>query len=224
MRRRCSDSIPGRIAAATINPRKSRAMTILIFHRASAPTMIARATRVVTAVFRAVAPMARGLWPSGESCKPNVERAGGANRRPCEAAWDRSCATVGARRGCGGRRGCVSRGGVAVLSGGGGALGRRGRCGYGGRLAVGSDAGGADDREAVRGARRRAAASGGGAARASRRGRDGAGAARAIARIRDGLCRRPRDLVRRRTAWTRRAAVALKPGSDPGTWLEQPCP
>src|SRR3954462_4828845 len=70
MRRRCSDSIPGRIAAATMNPRKSRAMTILIFHRASAPTMIARATRVVTAVLRAVAPMARGLWPSGESCKP----------------------------------------------------------------------------------------------------------------------------------------------------------
>ena len=36
--RRCSQSTPGRIAAAMMNPRKSRAMTTLIFQSASAST------------------------------------------------------------------------------------------------------------------------------------------------------------------------------------------
>src|SRR5947208_12699328 len=47
----------GRIAAATMKPEKSRAMTSLIFQRASAPTTTLRTTSVATAARRAVEPM-----------------------------------------------------------------------------------------------------------------------------------------------------------------------
>src|SRR5437764_11019616 len=70
---RSSHSTPGRIAAAMMNPRKMRAMTALIFQSASAATTIESATRVAVAARRAVAPMARGLWPCGESRKPMVD-------------------------------------------------------------------------------------------------------------------------------------------------------
>src|SRR5579862_4948251 len=72
--RRFSHSTPGRIAAATMNPRKSRAMTALIFQRASAATTIDRATSVAVAARRAVPLMARGLSPRGETRKPMDER------------------------------------------------------------------------------------------------------------------------------------------------------
>src|SRR4051794_7919275 len=49
--------MPGRIAAATMKPMKTRAMTTLIFQSASAPTITLRATSVATAARRAVRPM-----------------------------------------------------------------------------------------------------------------------------------------------------------------------
>src|SRR5690349_18979574 len=64
---------PGRIAAASVKPRKSRAMTTLSFQSARAATMIERATSVAVAVRRAVVSMARGLSPCGEARKPMDE-------------------------------------------------------------------------------------------------------------------------------------------------------
>src|SRR5947207_11752028 len=57
--RRSSQTTPGRIAAATITPRKTRAITTLIFQRASAAMTMPRTTRVATATRRAVVPMTR---------------------------------------------------------------------------------------------------------------------------------------------------------------------
>src|SRR5712691_4184724 len=75
-RARCwSHSTPGRMAAATMTPRKTSAMTILIFHSASAATTIASATIVVTAARRAMAPMSRDLSPCVEACKPMLASA-----------------------------------------------------------------------------------------------------------------------------------------------------
>src|SRR3954467_10499200 len=55
--RRSSHSMLGRIAAATMIPEKSRAMTTRIFQSTSAPTTTLRATSVATAARRAVVPM-----------------------------------------------------------------------------------------------------------------------------------------------------------------------
>src|ERR1700756_5467694 len=52
---RFSHSTLGRMAAAMMNPRKSRAMTALIFHRARAATTIDSATRVAVAARRGIA-------------------------------------------------------------------------------------------------------------------------------------------------------------------------
>src|ERR1700693_6385309 len=61
--RRWSQSTPGRIAAAMMNPRKSRAMTTLIFQSAIARTTIEPATSVTTAARLAVMPIIRGFFP-----------------------------------------------------------------------------------------------------------------------------------------------------------------
>src|SRR4030088_1760184 len=73
--RSCSHSMPGRIAAATMNPRKTRAMTTLIFQSASAVTTIASATVVVTAARRATLPMSRVFSPYVEAGKPMLASA-----------------------------------------------------------------------------------------------------------------------------------------------------
>src|SRR5258708_36908204 len=71
--RLCSQSTPGRIAAARMKPSMSSAMTGLIFQSASAATTIESAASVTVAARRAVLSMARGLWPCGEASKPMVE-------------------------------------------------------------------------------------------------------------------------------------------------------
>src|SRR5437868_8341503 len=70
----CSQSIPGRIAAARMKPSRSSAMTALIFQSARAATTIESATRVAVAARRAVTSIARGLSPRGEPRKPVPER------------------------------------------------------------------------------------------------------------------------------------------------------
>ena len=57
--RRRSHSTPGRIAAETMKPRKSSAITTLIFQRASASTTIEPETSVTTAARLAVAVISR---------------------------------------------------------------------------------------------------------------------------------------------------------------------
>jgi hypothetical protein len=51
----------GRIADAITKPRKSSAITIRSFQRASAATMMATATRVAVAARRAVSLISRGI-------------------------------------------------------------------------------------------------------------------------------------------------------------------
>src|SRR5207237_2142317 len=68
-------STPGRIAAAMMKPRKSRAMTTLIFQSASAPITIDPATSVTTAARRAVLPMSRVSALSTEGFNPMVAHA-----------------------------------------------------------------------------------------------------------------------------------------------------
>src|SRR5205807_7292999 len=67
-----SHSIPGRIAAAMMTARKSRAITSLSFHRASATTTIPPTTSVASAARFAVSFMTRDFSPDRESCKPMV--------------------------------------------------------------------------------------------------------------------------------------------------------
>src|SRR5881227_1692845 len=74
--RRSSHSTPGRMAAATITPRKTSAITTLIFHRTSAATTIPRTTRVATATRRAVVPMTRDCCPLVERGNPMVTHSG----------------------------------------------------------------------------------------------------------------------------------------------------
>src|SRR5947207_13437192 len=71
--RRSSQTTPGRIAAATITPRKTRAITTLIFQRASAAMTMPRTTRVATATRRAVVPMTRDCCPVVERANPMVD-------------------------------------------------------------------------------------------------------------------------------------------------------
>src|SRR5262245_43300133 len=67
---RSSQSTLGRIAAAMMKPRKSRAITIRISQRTSAPTTIATATVVAIAARRATLPISRVFSPCVETRKP----------------------------------------------------------------------------------------------------------------------------------------------------------
>src|SRR5438105_8608026 len=78
--RRLRASMPGRIAAATMNPRKSRAMTSLSFHRASAAATSAITTSVPIAARCAVCLMTRDFSPLGEPPK-----------RMLTSGWERVC-------------------------------------------------------------------------------------------------------------------------------------
>src|SRR5919198_3658939 len=72
---RCwSHSTPGRIAAATMKPMKSSAMTSLIFQTASASTTMLTATMVATAARRATLVIARVLPRLVEAWNPMEER------------------------------------------------------------------------------------------------------------------------------------------------------
>src|SRR5256885_4544912 len=66
--------MPGRIAADTMKPRKSSAITILIFQRASAATTIEPETSVTTAARRAVALMSRVPALPVEAFNPDAYR------------------------------------------------------------------------------------------------------------------------------------------------------
>src|SRR5437879_5463805 len=70
MRRRASQSTPGRTAAAMMKPKRIRAKRSFSFQSATATTTIAPATSVATAVRRAVCPMTRDFSPGGEARKP----------------------------------------------------------------------------------------------------------------------------------------------------------
>src|SRR5512146_2845379 len=71
-KRRLSHSMLGRIAEAITKPRKSRAITIRSFQSASAPTMMATATRVAVAARRAVTVISRGI-PCPNSNEADVD-------------------------------------------------------------------------------------------------------------------------------------------------------
>src|SRR5438093_3606470 len=72
---RRSASMPGRMAAAMITPRKTSAITTLSFQSASAAATIAITTSVATAVRFAVSPITEELCPSWRILQP-VVRAG----------------------------------------------------------------------------------------------------------------------------------------------------
>src|SRR5690348_4101043 len=74
MRWRASHSTPGRIAAAMISPRKTSAITILIFQSARASAITATAISVATKALRAVCPMLAGFSPRCGRCKRRIGR------------------------------------------------------------------------------------------------------------------------------------------------------
>jgi membrane protein YdbS with pleckstrin-like domain len=67
--------MPGRIAAATMNPRKSRAITALSFHNPRASATIPMTTSAATADRFAVSFMTRDFSPRREARKPMVRSA-----------------------------------------------------------------------------------------------------------------------------------------------------
>src|SRR3954447_10121683 len=155
--RRSSQTTPGLIAAATITPRKTRAITTLIFQRTSAATTIPRTTRVATATRRAVVPI-RGFvarLSNAQSRGPGFRRAhfgrrAAARDRARPPARPRAAARDARRDGLRCRLARVRAGGAPARC-----CGRlRRRSG----LAVGPDARDRHDREALRLARDRAAA------------------------------------------------------------------
>src|SRR5579875_3499094 len=81
--RRCSHSTLGRIAEAITKPMNSRAMTIRIFHSASAATTIAPATRVAVAARRAVPAIGSRDSPIERERRPRRFRHGGSHRDGC---------------------------------------------------------------------------------------------------------------------------------------------
>src|SRR6266545_3317901 len=70
--RRLSASMPGHIAAAMMNARKSSAMTSFSFQSASATATIPMTTSVAIAALLAVSFMTRDFSPQGEGGKPMV--------------------------------------------------------------------------------------------------------------------------------------------------------
>src|SRR5512132_3904065 len=134
--RSASRSIPGRIAAARISPRKKRASTIFTFQRASAPTITARATSVVTNARRAVSAIGllsprddrrkrrTGGLPGEAEARDGHARRGGLLRRAPARRCARAVAHPG--RGAGADRRRVARRAVAAAGPRGAADGGRG--------------------------------------------------------------------------------------------------
>src|SRR5262245_4480884 len=79
IRRRASASIPGRIAAARMNPKKMSAISSLSFHSARVVPTSAMTTRVASATFRGF-PMTRDFSPVAETGK-----------RMVTSGWERIC-------------------------------------------------------------------------------------------------------------------------------------
>src|SRR5438477_12816401 len=80
IRWRASPSIPGRIAAARMIPRKTSAITSLSFQRASVAATRPMTISVPSATRLAVSAMTRGFSPVGESSK-----------RMLTSSWERVC-------------------------------------------------------------------------------------------------------------------------------------
>src|SRR5579864_291867 len=208
--RRCSQSTPGRIAAETMKPRKSRAITTLIFQSASARTTIEPATSVTIAARLAVELMSRVPALSVEACNPDACAPDGTNLRRHAAPRHRAreAALAGARARGARRDGLCPR--VAAFAGRGGPPRRRRLRRIGGGLAVGPHPRRPDDGEALHRPRRRPAPGGGRASRARRRRRGRPVAPRPPLRLRDDRRGGARDPGRRAAARADRArAISL---------------
>src|SRR5581483_433986 len=176
-----------------MKPMKRRAMTILIFHSASAATRIPPATSVTVAARRAVVFMCQGFSPFRRTLQHDAGRSGGTGLRRRPAARDRARAPADALDRAGRRRDDRLRRRLASLGAGGRAARRRRGGRARGGLEVGPDARRPHVRQAVRGARAPAQARGG---RAARQGVDGRGRAvlpRPRPRLRDARRGRARD-------------------------------
>src|ERR1044072_2320350 len=86
-----SCSTPGRIAAATMKPRKTSASTIFSFQSASAITITATATIVATKALRAVSAMAQLSSPRRDGCKRSSEAPSGEPGRAMLARDEQVC-------------------------------------------------------------------------------------------------------------------------------------
>src|SRR4029450_11070682 len=91
MRCSASRSTPGRIAAATMKPRKTSASTIFSFPSASASASTATATMVATKALRAVSATASGLSPGSDGRKRRSEADSGEPGRAMLARGEQGC-------------------------------------------------------------------------------------------------------------------------------------